>query len=70
MRSGSGKVRHLSIKELWVQELFRKDDAKLDKVDTLLNWADIGTKALEAERLDSLMMHMPMSRRRGSREQG
>ena len=50
MRSGSGKVRHLSIKELWVQELFRKGEAKLDKVDTLLNWADIGTKALERQR--------------------
>ena len=35
--------------ELWVQVLLRKlrkGGAKLDKVDTLLNWADIGTKAL------------------------
>ena len=48
-----------------MRELFRKGEAELDKVDTLLNWVHIGTKTSEAERLDSLMMQMPLFRRRG-----
>ena len=49
-----GKVRHLSIKELWIQEAYRKREFQLVSVDTLLNWADIGTKAHTSERLTSL----------------
>ena len=44
-RTGSGKVRHLSIKEMWIQEAYRKEEFQLVSVDTLLNRADIGTKA-------------------------
>ena len=44
-RTGSGKVGHLSIKELWMQESYRKKEFQLVSVDTLLNWAEIGTKA-------------------------
>ena len=40
-RTGLGKVRHLSIKELWIQEAYRKKEFQLVSVDTLLNWADI-----------------------------
>ena len=65
MRSGSGKVRHLSIKELWVQDVFRREDAKVRAVDTLLNWADIGTKALDKERLESLVKQLPIRRPEG-----
>ena len=43
--TGSGNVRHLSIKELCIQESCRKKEFQLVPVDTLLNWADIGTKA-------------------------
>ena len=64
MRSGSVKVRNSSIKEPWVQELFRKGELKLDKVDTLLHWADVGTKASGKERLDVLMLQMPLFHRK------
>ena len=43
-RTLSGKVRYLSIRELWIQEAYRKKEFKLVLVDTLLNWADIGTR--------------------------
>ena len=59
-RTGSGKVRHLSIKELWIQESYRKKEFQLVSVDTLLNWADIGTKAHTSERLTSLLSQMPL----------
>ena len=32
----------------------------MDKVDTLFNWSDIGTKALPAERLHSLVSQTPL----------
>ena len=61
-RTGSGKVRHLAIKELWVQEALRNKEFQLAIVDTLLNWAYIGTKAHAAERLDSLVRQLPLRR--------
>ena len=64
--TGSGKVRHSSIKELWIQEAHRKKEFQLVSVDTLLYWADIGTKAYTSERLTSLLRQMPLRLRRGS----
>ena len=59
-RTGSGKVRLLSITELWRQESYRKKEFQLVSVDTLLNWADIGTKAHTFECLTSLLRQMPL----------
>jgi len=61
-RTGSGKVRHLDIKELWVQQKYRDRVFDLRPVDTLLNWADLGTKAHGGERLDSLCRQMLLRR--------
>ena len=57
---GPGKVRHFSIKELWIQEAYRKKEFQLVSVDTLLNWADNRTKAHTSERLTSLLRQMPL----------
>ena len=59
-RTGSGRVRHLSIEGLWTQEAYRKKEFQLVSVDTLLNWADIATKAHTSERLTSLLRQMPL----------
>ena len=65
-RQGSGsKLRHLSMKELWVQEHFRMKMSVLSKVGTLDNWADLGTKVLDKPRLDQLVEMMPITRREG-----
>lgn len=61
-RQGSGKVKHLAIKELWIQDLYRKGVLKVEPVDTLMNWADLGTKVLDKSRLDSLMNQLPIKR--------
>ena len=53
-------MRHLSIKELWIQASYRKKDFQLVSVDTLLNWADIGTKTHTSGRLSSLLRQMPL----------
>ena len=54
-----------SIKELWIQEAYRKKEFQLVSVDTLLNWADTGTKAHTSERLTSLLRQMPLRLREG-----
>ena len=58
-RTGSRKVRHLSVKELCTQEAHRNKEFQLVSVDTLLNWAHT------SERLSSLLGQMPL-RLRGS----
>ena len=65
-RQGTGsKVRHMAMKDLWVQEFFRKNEAELKKVLTDDNWADIGTKYLDRARLEKLIAKMPLTRREG-----
>lgn len=59
-RNGSGKVKHLSIKQLLLQEHVRNGSIRVDKVDALFNWSDIGTKALSSERSQSVMKQMPL----------
>ncbi|CAK0856446.1 unnamed protein product [Prorocentrum cordatum] len=61
-RQGSGKVRHLSAKDLWVQSVFRDNRGNLKKVDTEVNWADLGTKAHAQARLQQLVDMVPLRR--------
>ena len=46
-------------------EALRKNEFSLRVVDTLLNWADVGRKSLEKDRLDSLMWQLPLGRGEG-----
>ena len=67
-RTRSRKLRHLSIKELWIQESYRKKEFQLVSVDTFLKWADIGTKAHTSERLTSLLRKMPLRLGEGQKQ--
>ena len=60
MRQGVGKVRHLSIRILWLQDLISSGQVKLSTVPGALNPADIGTKRLPCNRLRSLMSMLGM----------
>ena len=60
-REGPGKVRHLAVKTLWIQELVRARILKVAKVPTANNLADIGTKALGSARLRFLATAIGMS---------
>ena len=51
-RSGLGKVRHLAVHLLWMQDLVRKGSVKLHKIEGGLNPADILTKHVPAEVLN------------------
>ena len=58
-------MRHLDIRELWMQEYVRRKRAEVVRVPTETNVADIGTKPLPQARLEALLRMLPASRREG-----
>jgi hypothetical protein len=54
-RRGLGKLRHIHVNDLWLQQKLAKKELLLSKVATHLNIADIGTKSLDGRTIDFLM---------------
>ena len=55
-RRGVGRVRHLDVRFLHLQELLREGKIRaIEKIGTKVNKADIRTKALTGERLSELL---------------
>ena len=52
-RKGVGKVRHLDVSTLWLQEQQLRRIIALEKVEALKNPADLLTKSLTRERIDA-----------------
>ena len=59
-RKGVGKVKRLSLKELWLQDYVRQNELKIVKEPTSTNWADLGTKSLTGTRISELLSIMPI----------
>ena len=57
-RHGSGRVKHLEIKQLWCQQAIASGRFVLNKADTEHNEADIGTKSLPADRVEYLLSRL------------
>ena len=53
-RTGVGRIRHLEVKTLWVQDLVAAGRLQVKAVPGTENVADIGTKVLTAERIEFL----------------
>ena len=51
-RTGLGKMRHLEVTQLWLQEKVRNGDVTVQKVDGKINRADAGTKHVTREELE------------------
>ncbi len=51
-RLGVGKVRHIEVNQLWIQEKVREGRIQLVKVDGIENLADALTKCVESDMLD------------------
>ena len=48
-RQGLGRVRHLAVADLWIQQKAKDGSAKYEKLPGAQNTSDIMTKAVEAE---------------------
>ena len=59
-RQGVGRVRHMSCRVLWMQDLMKENNHKVTPVPGVHNVSDIGTKRLSKPRLDELMGYCNM----------
>ena len=64
-RSGIGKVRHLAVAQLWVQDLVRSKQCRLFKVLGTENPADLLTKPLSRPEIDAHLGRLGLSRATG-----
>ena len=53
-REGRGKIKHLDVRSMWLQQLVKQKVILPVAVDTLKNLADLGTKTLPVARLVTL----------------
>ena len=61
-RKGPGRLRHISGKLLWIQDLVAQEELQVRAVGTVYNIADLGTKPLTKNRI-SLILHWCNARR-------
>eukprot|EP00435_Cladocopium_sp_Y103_P042938 s2725_g12.t1 len=54
-RQGTGKIKHVAGKILWIQDYVRCGQVNLSQVSTVWNIADLGTKALSKQRVQLLL---------------
>ena len=64
-RRGVGKVRHIDVRELWVQERTQRGDIEIVKVKGEDNIADILTKHVPRDLLDKHLKNIGCERRCG-----
>jgi hypothetical protein len=67
-RCGIGKVRHLAVAQLWVQDLVRSKACRLYKVLGTENPADLMTKPLPRTEIDGHLRRLGLSRATGRAE--
>ena len=54
-RLGLGKVRHLAVSDLWIQQRVKRGDLKVEKTPGEFNPADLMTKGLAGARIQLLI---------------
>jgi hypothetical protein len=59
-RSGVGKVRHIQLRWLWIQDAVREKTVTLRKIKGTENCADMGTKALDGTTHQRLLKLLPL----------
>ena len=62
-RQGAGKVKHLEVKQLWIQELEREGKVKMVKVPRAINWADLLTHHWNTVEGEVMLSGMGLERR-------
>ena len=57
-RRGLGKLRHIEVSNLWIQEQVMKGSIAVIKVKNIYNSADIGTKHLDRASMEACLEQM------------
>ena len=69
-RKGAGKLRHINISALWIQEKQDLHQLEMRKVLGTENPADLMTKYLVRDKVDACMMKMKQARLEGRAKSG
>ena len=64
-RQGLGRIRHLAVADLWIQQRAKEGSVQFKKLPGTENTSDIMTKPVEAEVLDKHMKELPFEFRGG-----
>ena len=64
-RRGLGKIRHLDVSDLWIQDKLRRGAFKLSKIPGQQNAADVLTKHVDNATLTRLMPFMGLEEEQG-----
>ena len=64
-RRGLGKIRHIEVHQLWVQDKVASGEVEIRKVDGKANLADLLTKHVNAEDIRVHMHHTSQSYQQG-----
>ena len=64
-RQGLGRVRHLAVGDLWVQQRSKKGEVKFIKLDGKANTSDMLTKPVERDIIDKHMKTLGLEFRAG-----
>ena len=64
-RRGLGKIRHLHVADLWVQDRLKRGDFALEKIPGAENPADILTKHVARDLMTKHMMNMGLASESG-----
>ena len=62
-RNCKHELKHLDIKELWLQDMVKANRVRIKKESAATNWPDLGTKSLTGTRSEELLQIMPLTRR-------
>ena len=68
-RKGTGKMRHVRIGQLWIQEAAENDELIFRKVKGEENPADLGTKHLTRKKIDELLAKISLHEVEGRADQ-
>ena len=69
-RKGCGKLRHVRVGQLWVQEIAEAEELRFRKVLGEENPADLNTKYLTRQRMDKLLDLTGLRDREGRADTG
>ena len=69
-RRGAGKLRHINIGLLWIQEKTEKEEVVIKKVKGVFNPSDMMTKAVTREKLETCMMMVCQAEAQGRAKEG
>ena len=62
-RKGNGRLRHVRVGHLWIQQMSEDGGVQYQKVDGGLNPADLMTKTLTAGKIHDFMIKLKQARR-------